>query len=184
MSATKTNMMMAILALFLCLTSTVTASSLYSPGKPLNCTAFADNCNTLAMSLYSKNASFNGPSAQCNVTNLSAAQPLCNEKVICLATFLVMTNSTNLAVANSSSSVAAATTTSAAGVSTTSSAAPATPTNGTSSIPNVYTVTSQDLTSQLIALYDTTKCGSGAVATTVSAFVIIATVISMAVNLL
>lgn len=48
--STKSAMLVAILAFFLCLSSTVAA--LYSPGNPVNCTAVEANCKTLADSTY------------------------------------------------------------------------------------------------------------------------------------
>ena len=46
----KSAMLVAILALFLCLSST--AAALYSPGNPVNCTAVAANCKTFVDSTY------------------------------------------------------------------------------------------------------------------------------------
>ncbi|KAF9347912.1 hypothetical protein BGX26_000650 [Mortierella sp. AD094] len=178
MSATKSTMMMAILALFLCMTSTVTAANLYAPGSPFNCTAFANNCQTLTTSLYGgKNSSYQGPSTQCsNSSNLPAVQSLCNEKVLCLATFLVQSNA----------STTTTTTTTAAAVPTGNGT-----TNGTVAptrpiASDLYTFTSVDVTSQLLDLYDTSKCSAAIaqVATSFGALAVIATVVSMVSSML
>lgn len=45
-------MFVAILAFILCLSSTVVAADLYSPGSPVNCTLVKEHCKTLADSTY------------------------------------------------------------------------------------------------------------------------------------
>jgi len=55
MSAFKSSMMMAIFAMFLCLSSTVAAADLYTPGgpgTPVNCTLWADHCKALTSATY------------------------------------------------------------------------------------------------------------------------------------
>ncbi|KAG0301624.1 hypothetical protein BGZ98_008186 [Dissophora globulifera] len=180
MPAAKSSIMMAILALFLCLSSTVVAADLYDPGQPLNCTQFTSNCKALSLATYGggKNASYSGPSAQCNVTNLSSAQPLCGEKVICLATFLIKAGNSSVPVVPLPTSTVAAP--GANGTATTTNAPASTPTSSGPSSP--YTVGSVDLTAQLLAMYDTSKCASGAlanVATSASAMVVIVSIVSV-----
>ncbi|KAF8941082.1 hypothetical protein EDD21DRAFT_349532 [Dissophora ornata] len=198
MSTAKSSMMMAVLALFLCLSSTVAAADLYSPGNPLNCTAWIANCQTLTTSVYGggKNSSYTGPSAQCNVTNLSSAQPLCGENVICLATFLVQTDNSTVSATTTAATIAGTTTTVSAttsasassATSATSATAAATTTTSSSSLSSVYTVVSVDLTSQLLALYDTSKCGTSAAvaqaATSLGALVAVASIVSFMSNML
>ncbi|KAG0003241.1 hypothetical protein BGZ79_001337 [Entomortierella chlamydospora] len=178
MSATKSTMMMAILALFLCMTSTV-AADLYSPGNPFNCTAFASNCQALTTSLYAgKNSTYQGPSYQCtNSSNLAAVQTLCAEKVLCLATFLVETDVNSTVTPTTTTSAAAATPT---GNSTTNS------TTSAISLALQYSFTSVDVTSQLLAMYDTSKCSAAVVqvATSFGALAVIATVVSMVSSML
>ncbi|KAF9101987.1 hypothetical protein BGX27_011236 [Mortierella sp. AM989] len=160
MSTAKSTMMMAILALFLCLSSTVAAADLYNPGSPVNCTTWGTNCDALVTSIFKNNNTFSSSSKQCNVTNLSGAQPLCNVKVICLATFLVPGNTTILPPAGNGTNSTA----------------------GTKPISSGITVATEDMTSKLLAMYDTSKCSSASIAqiaTSVSALVILATIISL-----
>ncbi|KAF9377040.1 hypothetical protein CPB97_010453 [Podila verticillata] len=158
----KSAMLVAILALFLCLSSTVAA--LYSPGNPVNCTAVEANCKTLADSTYlGKNTSYSGPSSQCNVTNLSAAKPLCGTNVLCLATFLTQ----------GPSLPAPAPTGNSTNTNTTTSNMPT----------GMYVPTVVDMTDAFIALYDSSKCGKNAAvaqaATSVGAMLVVATIVSV-----
>ncbi|KAI1314667.1 hypothetical protein EDD11_001879 [Mortierella claussenii] len=191
MSATKSSMMMAILAVFLCLSSTVAAADLYNPGNPFNCTAWANNCQALGTVTYGggKNTTYTGYAAQCNVTNLSGAQPLCNTKVICSATFLV---SKGPAPISSSLPATTATTTTTVvggngnGTTATTTAGAVVPT--TNPISTQYTVGNVDMTAQLMAMYDTSKCPKSAAmakaATSVVVMVAIGTIVSFMSHLL
>ncbi|KAG0331345.1 hypothetical protein BG000_010986 [Podila horticola] len=161
----KSTMFVAILAFILCLSSTVVAADLYSPGSPVNCTLVKEHCKTLADSTYlNKNTTYQGSSPQCNATNLSAAKPLCETKIICLATFLATGNVTIPAPV------------------------PTQGTNGTNStVPKApitpYLFTTVDMTDALIALYDTSKCGKNAAvaqaATSVGAMLLVGTIVSV-----
>ncbi|KAF9328606.1 hypothetical protein BG006_008230 [Podila minutissima] len=161
----KSTMLVAIVAFILCLSSTVVAADLYSPGSPVNCTLVKQHCKALAESTYlGKNASYSGSSSQCNVTNLSAAKPLCETKIVCLATFLTSGNVTIPAPV------------------------PTQGTNGTNStVPKApitpYIPTTMDMTDALIALYDTSKCGKNAAvaqaATSVGAMLLVGTIVSV-----
>ncbi|KAG0215653.1 hypothetical protein BGX28_008899 [Mortierella sp. GBA30] len=176
----KTTVMIAIIALILCLSSTVATADLINPGKPFNCTDFAVHCKELTMTTYGngKNASYSGPSTQCNTT-LPAAQPLCGEKVLCLATFLVKSDGTPpptvpLPIGNSNTTAVAT---------PTSAAAAAAPTSGA----GVYSIATVDMTSQILGMYDTSKCANAAVAkaaTSIGALVIIASVVSFMSSML
>ncbi|KAG0245321.1 hypothetical protein BGX31_007519 [Mortierella sp. GBA43] len=136
MSAFKSSVMLALLAMFLCLSSTVAAADLFAPGKPVNCTSWADHCKALTNDAYAgKNISYSGPSSQCNTTNLAAAQPLCGTNVLCMATFLISLPSTGNTTTGGNST--------------------------TNSTGSMYTVGSVDMTSQLLAQYDANRC-SGA----------------------
>ncbi|KAF8986936.1 hypothetical protein CPC16_005564 [Podila verticillata] len=156
----KSAMLVAILALFLCLSST--AAALYSPGNPVNCTAVAANCKTFVDSTYlGKNSSYSGPSSQCNVTNLSAAKPLCGTNILCLATFLVQGPSVPAPAPTGNST-----------------------NTTTSNMPTgMYVPTVVDVTAAFIDLYDSSKCGTNAAvaqaATSVGAMLIVATIVSV-----
>ncbi|GJJ69592.1 hypothetical protein EMPS_01939 [Entomortierella parvispora] len=190
MFSTKSSLMMAILAVFVCVSSTVQAADLYSPGNPLNCTAWTQNCQTLSDSIYGngKNASYTSISATCtNETTLSGAMDLCNDKVTCLATFMLMSNAVVMAAEPSASaaptaaSSAAAATTS--GASSSAPAATGTTPSGPAPTGPVYSVGSVNLTSQLLAMYDTSKCGKSAAAakmvTSAAAAALVASVITL-----
>ncbi|KAG0030008.1 hypothetical protein BGZ81_003162 [Podila clonocystis] len=161
----KSAMLVAIVAFILCLSSTVVAADLYSPGSPVNCTLVKEHCKTLADSTYlGKNSTYQGSSSQCNVTNLSAAKPFCENKIICSATFLVPSN------------VTIPTPVPTQGTNGTNSTIPKAPTN----MPYFTTV---DMTDALIALYDVSKCGKNAAvaqaATSVGAMLLVGTIVSV-----
>ncbi|KAG0028123.1 hypothetical protein BGZ82_008605 [Podila clonocystis] len=160
----KSAMLVAIVAFILCLSSTVVAADLYSPGSPVNCTLVKEHCKTLAESTYrNKTLTYQSHSAQCNVTNLSAAKPFCETKIICLATFL---NAGNVTIPTP---------------------VPTQGTNGTNSTipkaPSMSYFTSVDMTDALIALYDVSKCGKNAAvaqaATSVGAMLLVGTIVSV-----
>ncbi|KAF9193813.1 hypothetical protein BGZ51_002136 [Haplosporangium sp. Z 767] len=187
MSASMNSMMMAILALFLCLSSTVAAADLFNPGQPLNCTAFAANCRALTQETFGhgKNSSYNGVSTQCNVTNLTAAKPLCGKNVICLATFLVKRSPSDPGSVSTTTTALPSgietTTTSATNPTTTSAGAPA----PTSTLQ--YTIGFEDLTDKLLAMYDISKCGNAATAmaaTSLGALIAVASIVSFMTNML
>ncbi|KAF9904990.1 hypothetical protein EC991_002172 [Linnemannia zychae] len=192
MSITKSSMIMAFLALFVCMSSTVMAAGTVDPGNPFNCATLKATCKTIADASYAKNASYSGMQAQCNVTNLSnasphiprnnpqTAKPLCGVNVICTATFLIEVSGTNPPA-----------------VPTTTSAAPATPTNGTTpavppkpAAPNgMYTLGTVDLTPQVLEQYDTSKCPTSAAshvkaASSVAAMVVVASVVAFMSSML
>ncbi|KAF9363274.1 hypothetical protein BGX34_004525 [Mortierella sp. NVP85] len=169
MSAFKSSMMMAIFAMFFCLSSTVAAADLYTPGgpgTPVNCTTWADHCKALTVATYGegKNSSYTGASPRCNVTNISAAQPLCGVNVACVATFLIRTDGSTAPPAAGNGTTG--------GNSTTGG-------NGTISTGG-YKVASVDMTSELLAMYDAKKC-SNAVRAVVSfgALVIVASITTL-----
>ncbi|KAG0365407.1 hypothetical protein BC939DRAFT_446568 [Gamsiella multidivaricata] len=178
MSITKSTMMIAIFGLFLCLTSTVAAADLYNPGKPLNCTTWADNCKALTLATYGngKNETYTGPSSQCNVTNLSGAQPLCGENVICLATFLIKAGTVTTTTTTAATPAPTGTNSTSGGNTTVTTPGPS----------SMYTVGSVDMTSQLLSMYDTLKCSAAFVqaATSVTALLIVASIVSLMSNML
>ncbi|KAF9561204.1 hypothetical protein EC968_005831 [Mortierella alpina] len=179
MSAPKM-ILLAMLAFVLSLASTVAAADLIDPGKPLNCTAFIANCKKLVIDTHGKNATYSSPSSQCNVTNLSAAKPLCGKNVICLAVFEYKGNAT----------VPAPVTPTSAAVATPSGNATAAPTGAAPApvaIPGALGFVTVDMTEQILAMYDTSKCGNAAVAkaaTSIGALLIIASVVSFMSNML
>ncbi|KAF9151682.1 hypothetical protein BG015_006361 [Linnemannia schmuckeri] len=180
MPAAKSSMIMAFLALFVCLSSTVMAAELIDPGNPFNCTTFQTNCKALGVEVYGngKNATFSGANALCNVTNVSNAKPLCGINVVCTATFLVQVAAPAPGTPSSSSSSAfVAPTATANGTSPTPTPKPATGgSNG------VYTIASADLTPQILAKYNQDHCPKSAanakMATSVVAMVAVASIVS------
>ncbi|KAF9968616.1 hypothetical protein BGZ70_001352 [Mortierella alpina] len=176
MSASKM-ILLAMLAFVLSLASTVAAADLIDPGKPLNCTAFIANCKKLVIDTHGKTSS---PSSQCNVTNLSAAKPLCGKNVICLAIFESKGNSTVPAPVTPTSAAAATPSGNATAAPTGAAPAPV-------AIPGALGFVTIDMTEQILALYDTSKCGNAAVAkaaTSIGALLIIASVVSFMSNML
>ncbi|CAO3575105.1 unnamed protein product [Mortierella alpina] len=177
MSASKM-IILAMLAFVLSLASTVAAADLIDPGKPLNCTAFIANCKKLVSDTHGKNATFSSSSSQCNVTNLSAAKPLCGKNVICLAIF------------ETKGTVPAPVTPTSAAAATPSGNATAAPTGvapAPVAIPGALGFVTIDMTDQILAMYDTSKCGNAAVAkaaTSIGALLIIASVVSFMSNML
>ncbi|KAH7058243.1 hypothetical protein BKA57DRAFT_448856 [Linnemannia elongata] len=188
MSATKSSMIMAFLALFVCLSSTVMAAELIDPGNPFNCTSVQATCKTLGASLYGngKNATFSGANAQCNSSNISNAKPLCGINVVCTATFLtqVDTPAPGTPSSSSSSAVVAPTATASAN-GTTPTTAPKPATGGSNFVYSFVTV---DLTPQLLTMYNQDHCPKSAanakMATSVVAMIAVASVVSFVSALL
>ncbi|KAF9578979.1 hypothetical protein BGW38_004964 [Lunasporangiospora selenospora] len=171
----KSTFMVALLALVFCLASTVSAAERYNPGSPFNCTVFKANCGKLTGETFGKNSSYSGPSAQCNVTNLEAAKPLCGLNVLCMATFTGRNPNVSTPLPTPSGN-------STNGNSTNGTN---TPTIGN---PNMYSFSTEDLTEQLIGMYDTGKCPKNAAiaqaATSLTALVVMASLVSMMANML
>ncbi|KAF9108839.1 hypothetical protein BGX29_005750 [Mortierella sp. GBA35] len=184
MSATKSSMLMALVALFLCLSSTVMAAELLEPGNPFNCTIFKTNCKNLGDLTFGngKNSSYQGIQARCNVTNLSDAKNLCGQNVICTATFLLQVGANPNPPAGSTATTTTTTTTTAGATPTNGTAPPPSSTTKPSTSNGMYTIGSADLTAQLVGQYNTEKCGKNAanakVATSLAAMIVIASVIS------
>jgi len=117
------------------------------------------------------------------------AEDLCNYKVTCLATFMNLGGSSTNAMINAAAPSASATSAAAAPTSAAPSAAPsasATSTAAAGPQPTgpVYTVGSVNLTSQLLAMYDTSKCAKGSAAaakivTSAAAAAIVASILSV-----
>ncbi|KAF9433576.1 hypothetical protein BGZ76_009259 [Entomortierella beljakovae] len=163
MSSTK-SFMMAILALFFL--ATTVAADLLAPGNPVNCTQWASSCKAIATELYANNGTFSGANNQCtNSTTLTTISPLCNMKVNCIASFV-------------------------SGVTVTTSAAPTPTGNSTNTTRPIVPGFNQvyvDLTSQLLAKYDTGKCSSAnlaRIATSAGSLAVIAVIASFVSNLL
>ncbi|KAG0276672.1 hypothetical protein BGZ95_007206 [Linnemannia exigua] len=176
MSITKPSMIMAFLALFVCMSSAVMAAGTLDPGQPLNCTILKETCKSLADASYGKNASYSGINARCNVTNLSNAKPLCGVNVVCTATFLfeVSTNPNPIPVPTVTTAAPAATP-------STNGTAPA-PVPTTKPPNGMYTIGAVDMTPQLLEQYDQGKCPTSAanakVASSVLAMMVIASIAS------
>ncbi|KAG0291054.1 hypothetical protein BGZ96_005554 [Linnemannia gamsii] len=185
MSAAKSSMIMAFLALFVCLSSTVMAAELYEPGNPFNCTTFQANCKALGVETYGngKNASFSSASAQCNVSNIANAKPLCGLNVVCTASFVIQVQAPAPGVTTTTSSAAVPTAT-VNGTSPTT--APKPPVTGGTN--GVFTVASADLTPQLLAKYNLDHCAKSAanvkMATSIAAMVAVASIVSFMSSLL
>ncbi|KAF9138684.1 hypothetical protein BGX30_008891 [Mortierella sp. GBA39] len=190
MSAAKSSMIMAFLALFVCLSSTVMAAELIDPGNPFNCTTIQTNCRALGVQVYGTNATFNGANALCNVTNISNAKPLCGINVVCTATFLVQVASPAPGTPSSSSSAAIAAPTATANGTITTTTAASVPTQAAAAVGSnfVYTIASADLTPQLLAEYNQDHCPKSAanakMATSVVAMIAVASVVSFVSALL
>ncbi|KAK3822086.1 MAG: hypothetical protein JOS17DRAFT_754834 [Linnemannia elongata] len=187
MSVAKSSMIMAFLALFVCLSSTVMAAELIDPSNPFNCTSIQTTCRALGVEVYGngKNATFQGANALCNSTNISNAKPLCGINVVCTATFLVQVAAPVPGTPSSSSSAISAPTATA----TTNGTAPSpTPKPATGGSNGIYTIGSADLTSQLLAKYNQDHCPKSAanakMATSVVAMVAVASIVSFVSALL
>ncbi|KAF9546468.1 hypothetical protein EC957_009681 [Mortierella hygrophila] len=189
MSAAKSSMIMAFLALFVCLSSTVMAAELIDPGNPFNCTTIQTNCRALGVQVYGTNATFNGANALCNVTNISNAKPLCGINVVCTATFLVQVAAPAPGASSSSAAIAVPTATANGTTTTTTTIAPV-PTQAAAVTGSnfVYTIASADLTPQLLAEYNQDHCPKSAanakMATSVVAMIAVASVVSFVSALL
>ncbi|KAI8363604.1 hypothetical protein B0O80DRAFT_421318 [Mortierella sp. GBAus27b] len=166
MSAFKSSVMLALLAMFLCLSSTVAAADLFAPGKPVNCTSWADHCKALTNDAYAgKKYVFMiaiAPSTDLKEETQDAQSPLdppwlcisysgpssqCNTTNLAAAQPLCGTNV--LCMATFLISLPSTGNTTTGGNSTTNSTG------------SMYTVGSVDMTSQLLAQYDANRC-SGA----------------------
>ncbi|KAF9133287.1 hypothetical protein BGW39_010104 [Mortierella sp. 14UC] len=170
MSIAKSSMIMAFLALFVCMSSTVMAAGTVDPGTPFNCTTLKTTCKTIADASYAKNASYSGTIAQCNVTNLSNAKPLCGMNVICTATFLIEVPGSNPPV------VPTPTIATPAATATTNGTAPVVPTKPATA-NGMITVGTVDMTPQLLEQYDTSKCPSSAATSVKAASSVVAMVV-------
>ncbi|KAG0056449.1 hypothetical protein BGZ83_004956 [Gryganskiella cystojenkinii] len=166
-------MMIALLALLFCASSTVQAAD-YDFSHPSNCTAWSANCRILTDLTYGngKNGSYTSDSAICaNSSSATAAQPLCQNKVTCYATFM------NFGAFNAVINAAGNTTTS----STTAGTVPTATSSSGPKPSGVYSVGSIDMTAQLLKMYDTSKCSAAAAqaVTSAVAVAIVATVLSV-----
>ncbi|KAF9930389.1 hypothetical protein FBU30_000520 [Linnemannia zychae] len=173
------SLIVAVLALFICLSSTAQAA--FEPGNPFNCTAFQKNCRSVADTTYGggKNTSYSGVSARCNVTNISNGMCTTPEQE---DNFQCETTEVNIDTKPLCGLNVVCTATFLI-----QAAAPNTTVN--SSSPNgIYTVGAEDLTTQLLSQYDTSKCPKSAAnaktATTIVAMLAIASLVTFMSSML